>query len=164
MRAVVYKGPFEVAVENVPDPTLKHPNDVIVKITSSCICGSDLHMYEGRTAATPGIVFSHENMGIIQEVGPGVKDRKVGDRVVVQNRFPPGHIRTPEFVRGKAGQIVRYYGNYKNPEKLAYGQDGLPLCHLYWVEFIVNEVWAHKPAQVQDKFLIDIYEHWLDPA
>ena len=52
MRAVVYKGPFEVAVENVPDPTLKHPNDVIVKITSSCICGSDLHMYEGRTAAS----------------------------------------------------------------------------------------------------------------
>ena len=89
---------------------------------------------------------------------------KVGDRVVVQNRFPPGHIRTAEFVRGKAGQIVRYYGNYKNPEKLAYGQDGLPLCHLYWVEFIVNEVWAHKPAQAQDKFLIDIYDHWRDPA
>ena len=51
MRAVVYKGPFQVAVENVPDPQLKHPNDAIVKITSSCICGSDLHMYEGRTAA-----------------------------------------------------------------------------------------------------------------
>ncbi len=48
MKAVVYKGPFSVAVENVPDPELQHPNDVIVKITSSCICGSDLHMYEGR--------------------------------------------------------------------------------------------------------------------
>ena len=56
MRAVVYKKPFEVAVESVPDPTILHPNDAIVKITSSCICGSDLHMYEGRTAATPGIV------------------------------------------------------------------------------------------------------------
>ncbi len=83
MRAVVYKGPFEVAVENVPDPTLQHPNDVIVKITSSCICGSDLHMYEGRTAAQPGIVFGHENMGRIQEVGPAVKTLKVGDRVVM---------------------------------------------------------------------------------
>ncbi len=83
MRAVVYKGPFEVAVENVPDPTLKHPNDVIVKITSSCICGSDLHMYEGRTAAQPGIVFGHENMGLIQEVGSAVKTLKVGDRVVM---------------------------------------------------------------------------------
>ncbi len=83
MRAVVYKGPFVVAVENVPDPTLKHPNDVIVKITSSCICGSDLHMYEGRTAAQPGIVFGHENMGVIQEVGAAVKTLKVGDRVVM---------------------------------------------------------------------------------
>ncbi len=83
MRAVVYKGPFEVAVENVPDPTLQHPNDVIVEITSSCICGSDLHMYEGRTAAQPGIVFGHENMGIIQDVGPAVKTLRVGDRVVM---------------------------------------------------------------------------------
>ncbi|MDA1349473.1 MAG: glutathione-independent formaldehyde dehydrogenase [Chloroflexi bacterium] len=83
MRAVVYKGPFEVAVENVLDPKLQHPNDAIVKITSSCICGSDLHMYEGRTAAQAGIVFGHENMGIIQEVGAAVKDRKVGDRVVM---------------------------------------------------------------------------------
>ena len=83
MRAVVYKQPFEVAVENVPDPSIQHPNDAIVRITSSCICGSDLHMYEGRTAAEPGIVFGHENMGIIEEVGPAVKERKVGDRVVM---------------------------------------------------------------------------------
>ena len=83
MRAVVYKEPFRVAVENVPEPKILHPNDAIVKITSSCICGSDLHMYEGRTAAEPGIVFGHENLGIIEEVGPGVKERKVGDRVVM---------------------------------------------------------------------------------
>ena len=83
MKAVVYKGPFSVAVENVPDPTMQHPNDVIVKVTSSCICGSDLHMYEGRTAAQPGIVFGHENMGIIQEVGAAVKTLKTGDRVVM---------------------------------------------------------------------------------
>ena len=83
MRAVVYKGPFEVAVENVPDPTIQHPNDVIVKITSSCICGSDLHMYEGRTAAEAGIVFGHENMGVIQEVGSAVKNLSIGERVVM---------------------------------------------------------------------------------
>jgi glutathione-independent formaldehyde dehydrogenase len=83
MRAVVYKAPFSVAVENVPEPTIKHPNDAIVKITSTCICGSDLHMYEGRTSAEAGIVFGHENLGTIQEVGPGVKERKVGDRVVM---------------------------------------------------------------------------------
>ncbi len=83
MRAVVYKKPFEVAVENVPDPKIKHPNDAIVKITSTCICGSDLHMYEGRTAAKAGIVFGHENMGIVQEVGPAVTSLKRGDRVVM---------------------------------------------------------------------------------
>jgi glutathione-independent formaldehyde dehydrogenase len=49
MRAVVYKGPFKVDVEQVPDPRIEHPSDAIIKITSSCICGSDLHMYEGRT-------------------------------------------------------------------------------------------------------------------
>lgn len=83
MKAVVYKKPFEVAVENVADPRIGHPNDVIVKITSSCICGSDLHMYEGRTAAKPGIVFGHENMGVVQELGPAVKSLKPGDRVVM---------------------------------------------------------------------------------
>ena len=71
MRAVVYKAPFSVAVENVPEPTIKHPNDAIVKITSTCICGSDLHMYEGRTSAEAGIVFGHENLGTIQEVEIG---------------------------------------------------------------------------------------------
>jgi glutathione-independent formaldehyde dehydrogenase len=83
MKAVVYKEPFRVAVESVEDPRITHPNDVIVRITSSCICGSDLHMYEGRTAAEPGIVFGHENMGVIEEAGPAVKERKVGDRVVM---------------------------------------------------------------------------------
>ncbi len=83
MKAVVYKKPFEVAVETVADPKIDHPNDAIVKITSSCICGSDLHMYEGRTAAQPGIVFGHENMGVVEEVGSAVKERKVGDRVVM---------------------------------------------------------------------------------
>src|SRR5438309_648965 len=83
MRAVVYKGPFKVAVENVPDPKIQHPNDVIVRVTSTCICGSDLHMYEGRTAAKPGIVFGHENLGIVEEVGSAVSAIRKGDRVVM---------------------------------------------------------------------------------
>lgn len=83
MKAVVYKEPFKVAVETVPDPKIEHPNDVLVRITSSAICGSDLHMYEGRTAAKPGIVFGHENMGIVEEVGSGVTSIKKGDRVVM---------------------------------------------------------------------------------
>jgi glutathione-independent formaldehyde dehydrogenase len=83
MRAVVYKEPYVVAVETVPDPRIEHPNDAIVRITSSCICGSDLHMYEGRTAATPGIVFGHENLGIVEDVGAGVTAVHRGDRVVM---------------------------------------------------------------------------------
>ncbi len=83
MKAVVYKEPFKVAVETVPDPKIQSPNDVLVRITSSAICGSDLHMYEGRTAAKTGIVFGHENMGIVEEVGPGVVSIKKGDRVVM---------------------------------------------------------------------------------
>ena len=53
MEAVVYQAPFSIAAENVPDPELQHPNDVIVKITSSCICGSDLHMYRGGRQRSP---------------------------------------------------------------------------------------------------------------
>jgi glutathione-independent formaldehyde dehydrogenase len=83
MRAVVYKQPFEVAVEEVPDPRIEHPNDVIVRVDTTAICGSDLHMYEGRTAAPPGLVFGHENLGTIEEVGPGVVSLSVGDKVVM---------------------------------------------------------------------------------
>lgn len=83
MRAVVYKKPFEVAVEDVPDPAIEHPNDVIVRITATAICGSDLHMYEGRTAAEPGLVFGHENLGTVEELGSGVVSLSPGDRVVM---------------------------------------------------------------------------------
>ena len=93
MRAVIYERPFSVAVGDVPDPGIKHPNDVIVRITSSCICGSDLHMYEGRTAAEPGIVFGHENMGIVQEVGGAVASLSVGDRVVMPFNVACGFCR-----------------------------------------------------------------------
>jgi len=83
MRAVVYKEPFVVAVEDVQKPKLSHPDDIIVRVTTTCICGSDLHMYEGRTAAQSGIVFGHENMGIVEEVGAGVTLLQKGDRVVM---------------------------------------------------------------------------------
>jgi glutathione-independent formaldehyde dehydrogenase len=81
MRAVVYKGQNEVAVEQVDDPRLEAPTDALIRITTTAICGSDLHMYEGRTVAETGIVFGHENMGIVEEVGSGVTRVKKGDRV-----------------------------------------------------------------------------------
>jgi len=83
VKAVVYKQPRTVEVEEVPDPRIESPTDVIIRITSTAICGSDLHMYEGRTGAEPGTVFGHENMGVIEEVGSGVVSLRKGDRVSV---------------------------------------------------------------------------------
>merc|ERR1712157_182531 len=72
MKAVHYEGPFKVSVKEVPKPILQHPDDAIIKVTTSAICGSDLHMYQGRTAAESGLIFGHENMGIVEEIGEGV--------------------------------------------------------------------------------------------
>ena len=83
MKAVVYNGPHDVSVQEVEDPKIEDPTDVIIKITSTAICGSDLHMYEGRTGARPGMVFGHENMGVVEEVGAGVASVKKDDRVVL---------------------------------------------------------------------------------
>ncbi|MDC3956976.1 glutathione-independent formaldehyde dehydrogenase [Polyangium jinanense] len=83
MRAVVYKGRLDVAVEEVPDARIEEPTDAIVQITSAAICGSDLHMYEGRTAAQPGTVLGHEPLGVVEEVGSAVERVKKGDRVVM---------------------------------------------------------------------------------
>ncbi len=83
MKAVVYRGKKDVAVEDVPDPRIEMPTDAIVRITTAAICGSDLHMYDGRSNATPGIVFGHENMGVVAEVGEAVVAIKRGDRVVL---------------------------------------------------------------------------------
>jgi glutathione-independent formaldehyde dehydrogenase len=83
MKAVVYRGPFQVAVENVDDPRIEAPSDAIVRITTSNICGSDLHMYEGRTAAEPGMVMGHENMGVVEDVGSDITRIRRGDRVSV---------------------------------------------------------------------------------
>ncbi|AKG42305.1 theronine dehydrogenase-like Zn-dependent dehydrogenase [Streptomyces xiamenensis] len=79
----MYQEPFSVEVKDVEDARIQAPNDAIVRVTTAAICGSDLHMYEGRTGAEPGIVFGHENMGIVEEVGSGVTTVKKGDRVVM---------------------------------------------------------------------------------
>lgn len=81
MRALVYEGPRDVRVMDMPDPKIERSTDVIVKITTTNICGSDLHMYEGRTNVEPGKILGHENMGEVVEVGNAVDRIKVGDRV-----------------------------------------------------------------------------------
>jgi len=83
MKAVVYKGTRKVKVEDVPEPRVEEPTDAIVRVTSSGICGSDLHMYDGHTSARPGMVLGHEPLGVVEEVGEGVSVVKEGDRVVM---------------------------------------------------------------------------------
>ncbi len=96
MRAVVYKEPYQVAVEDVDDARIVDPTDVVIKVTTTAICGSDLHMYEGRTGAEPGIVFGHETMGIVEEVGDGVATLSKGDRVVLPFNVACGFCRNCE--------------------------------------------------------------------
>ena len=81
MKALVYNGPRDVQVKEVPDARVERATDVLVKISSANICGSDLHMYEGRTDMAPGRILGHENLGEVIEVGPAVDRVKVGDRV-----------------------------------------------------------------------------------
>jgi threonine dehydrogenase-like Zn-dependent dehydrogenase len=84
MRAVTWQGHRDIRVEEVPDPILQEPTDAIVKITTTGLCGSDLHLYETLTPfMDPGDVVGHEPMGVVEEVGPGVTSLEPGDRVVV---------------------------------------------------------------------------------
>ena len=101
MKAVVYEEPYRVAVEDVADPRIEKPTDAVVRVTTAAICGSDLHMYEGRTAAQAGMVFGHENMGIVEEVGAGVVSVKPGDRVSLPFNVACGFCENCQ--RGKTG-------------------------------------------------------------
>ncbi|KAA8566491.1 hypothetical protein MFRU_042g00170 [Monilinia fructicola] len=96
MKAVVYQEPFKVTIEERPLPTIEHPDDALVKVTTAAICGSDLHMYQGRTAAQGGLCFGHENMGIVIETGSGVGSIKKGDRVVMPFNVADGRCRNCE--------------------------------------------------------------------
>ena len=84
MRAMVYRGPYKVRVEDKDVPTLEHPNDAIVRVTLAAICGSDLHLYHGLMPDTRiGHTFGHEFIGVVEQIGPSVQNLAVGDRVMV---------------------------------------------------------------------------------
>src|ERR1700749_4151028 len=87
MRAVVYQGTREVGVQSVDDAVLEDHEDVVVEITSSAICGTDLHMYDGRTGAEPGLVLGHEPLGVVRAVGEDVHLVRPGQRVAL-----PAHL------------------------------------------------------------------------
>ncbi|MDQ2701281.1 MAG: glutathione-dependent formaldehyde dehydrogenase [Pseudomonadota bacterium] len=84
MLATVYHRPYKVRAQQVAEPVIEHPGDAIVRVTRSCICGSDLHLYHGLVPDTRvGSIFGHEFTGIVEEVGPGVEHLRAGDHVLV---------------------------------------------------------------------------------
>lgn len=101
MKALTYHGKKDVRIEEVPDPVLVQPDDIILRVTATAICGSDLHLYRGKMPALhDGDILGHEFMGIVEEMGPGVKAVKKGDRVVIPFVIACGecfHCRLAEF-------------------------------------------------------------------
>ncbi|MFF8905049.1 zinc-dependent alcohol dehydrogenase [Streptomyces olivaceoviridis] len=92
MKAVTWQGKRDVRVEDVPDPRIEEPTDAVIRVTSTGLCGSDLHLYEVLTPfMSPGDVLGHEPMGIVEEVGSEVSGLRPGDRVVVPFQIACGH-------------------------------------------------------------------------
>ncbi|MDB4985206.1 MAG: putative alcohol dehydrogenase, partial [Myxococcaceae bacterium] len=84
MRAMVYRGPYRIRVEEKELPRIEHPNDAIIRVTRAAICGSDLHLYHGLMPDTRvGMTFGHEFTGVVEKVGSSVQNLSVGDRVLV---------------------------------------------------------------------------------
>ncbi|WP_210508909.1 glutathione-independent formaldehyde dehydrogenase [Naasia sp. SYSU D00057] len=125
MKAVVYRGPYDVRVENVDDPKIEAPLDAVIRITTANICGSDLHPYEGRADMESGMVIGHENMGIVEEIGPGVDRIKVGDRVSVPFNLACGTCRNCN--DGYTSACLR-----ANPSGMPGAGYGYPMMGPYW--------------------------------
>lgn len=89
---------------------------------------------------------------------------KPGDRVKVLKAYPPGHIRTPHYVRGCTGEVERVCGAFPNPEELAMMRSGLPAQPLYRVKFLQKDVWPGYGGNPSDVLEVEVFEHWLDPA
>lgn len=87
-----------------------------------------------------------------------------GDRVTVRRAHPPGHVRTPWFVRGRTGVVVQTMGAFANPEELAYGRAGTSTIPLYRVQFEQRALWRDYAGEPADTAVVDLYEHWLEPT
>ena len=86
-----------------------------------------------------------------------------GETVTIRTGDPTGHCRTPFYLRGKPGIVVRQFGRFRNPEELAYGKSGEPKLALYHVRFEQGDLWPDYPGSRRDTLFAEIYEHWLEP-
>ena len=96
MRALTWHGKHDVRVDTVDDPEILNSRDCIIKVTSTAICGSDLHMYEGRTDMEAGRILGHENLGVVVEPGSAVERVKKGDRVCMPFNIACGFCKNCE--------------------------------------------------------------------
>ena len=137
MKAAVIHGPGKVTCDNVPDPQLKNERDIILKVTATAICGSDLHIYSGGIPQPRPMVLGHEFMGIVEETGKAVTNLKRGDRVVVPfpiacgqcffcNHHLPGHCENsnPEHYGPEGGLLTEKGGALFGYSDLYGGYDG----------------------------------------
>jgi threonine dehydrogenase-like Zn-dependent dehydrogenase len=171
MKAVCWRGVQRVEVETVPDPKIINPRDAIVRVTSTAICGSDLHLYDGFIPAmVPGDILGHEFMGEVVEVGPGVRNLKVGDRVAIPFNIACGGCF---FCKKQLWSLCDNSNPNTKPLEKAYGYSGSGLfgySHLYggyaggqaeYVRVPFADVGACKlPAGIPDEkllFLTDIF-------
>ena len=91
MKAVVFHGVGDIRLDSVDDPRIEEPNDAVIRITSSAICGTDLHFIRGTfPGMKPNTILGHEAVGIIEEVGKNVRNLKAGDRVVIPSTIACG--------------------------------------------------------------------------
>lgn len=115
MKAVVWHGVGDIRLDDVPEPKIQQPTDAIVKLTASAICGTDLHMIRGTMPGMkPGTILGHEGVGLIEQLGPDVRNLKVGDRVLIPSTIACGYC---SYCRGG------YYAqcDYANPNGPAAG-------------------------------------------
>ncbi|MCW2528127.1 MAG: aldehyde dehydrogenase [Pseudonocardiales bacterium] len=161
MKAVVFKGPFKLSVEEVEDPKIEEPMDAIIRITTANICGSDLHPYEGRADLDAGMVLGHENMGIVEEVGAAVGRIKVGDRVSVPFNLACGSCRncndgwTSACLRANpSGQPGAGYGY---PMMGPYRGGQAELLRVPWADFNLLELPQGSEHEADFTMLSDIF-------
>ncbi|OJU76442.1 MAG: glutathione-dependent formaldehyde dehydrogenase [Bacteroidetes bacterium 47-18] len=137
MKAAVFHAPGRITYDTVEDPSIKEDGDIIVKVTATAICGSDLHIYSGGIPQARSMVMGHEFMGIVEETGKGVRSLKKGDRVIVPfpvacghcffcNSLLPGHCENsnPEHYGPEGGVLTEKGGGLFGYTDLYGGYDG----------------------------------------
>ncbi|KAK4543852.1 hypothetical protein LTR36_004885 [Oleoguttula mirabilis] len=148
MRAVVLKGDFDVAVEDRPYPTLRHPTDAILKVSSTALCGSDLHFYRGHLKCPPNFICGHEFVGEIVEKGEAVTDFELGDQVVVPFFTACGACYY--CVRGQASRCSKgeLFGNSAPANTVDGGQAEYVRCPL------ANTTFVKTPKGIPEEMLV----------